>query len=75
LLSNSLGAAGGRHQPFCYVLVDMGDRPNQTTYVAQENIIALQADMQAMPNLPPRPVNHPDVSLSPTLDARQVHLS
>ncbi len=53
----------------------MGDRPNQTTYVAQENIIALQADMQAMPNLPPRPVNHPDVSLSPTLDARQVHLS
>lgn len=54
------GAAGGRHQPFYYVLVDMANRPNQMTYVAQENIIPLRVDAPC--NVPaPRPINHPDV--------------
>lgn len=31
--------AGGRHQPYYHVLVDHRDRPFQSTYVAQENIV------------------------------------
>ncbi|DBA89655.1 TPA: hypothetical protein ACH3X2_004547 [Trebouxia sp. C0005] len=30
---------GGRHQPYYHVLVDHRDRPFQSTYVAQENIV------------------------------------
>ena len=33
------GDAGGRHQPYYHVLVDHRDRPFQSTYVAQENIV------------------------------------
>ena len=32
-------SAGGRHQPYYHVLVDHRDRPFQSTYVAQENIV------------------------------------
>ena len=35
----SVLSAGGRHQPYYHVLVDHRDRPFQSTYVAQENIV------------------------------------
>ena len=37
-LSGSV-CAGGRHQAYYHVLVDHRDRPFQSTYVAQENIV------------------------------------
>ena len=38
MVSNG-GDAAGRHQPYYHVLVDHRDRPFQSTYVAQENIV------------------------------------
>lgn len=35
----SVTCVGGRHQPYYHVLVDHRDRPFQSTYVAQENIV------------------------------------
>jgi len=40
----SLLSAGGRHQPYYHVLVDHRDRPFQSTYVAQENIVRPMPD-------------------------------
>ncbi len=52
--------AGGRHQPFYHVLVDIGSRPNQSTYVAQENIERF-ADMPLARMGSPSAINHPEV--------------
>ncbi|CAL8465273.1 g4808 [Coccomyxa elongata] len=45
---------GGRDQPFYHVLVDPEDRPMQSTYVAQENIMLV-------PHQVVRQVYHPEV--------------
>ena len=46
-------AAGGRHQPYYHVLVDHRDRPFQSTYVAQENIV--RPPLAASPSTPAEP--------------------
>ncbi|KAK9903275.1 hypothetical protein WJX75_001714 [Coccomyxa subellipsoidea] len=51
---------GGRNQPFYHVLVDIGSRPNQSTYVAQENINRY-ADMPIARAVHPEAINHPEV--------------
>ena len=48
--------AGGRHQPFYNVAVDMQDRPHQCTYVAQENILIVPPCCADFPG-----IDHPDV--------------
>ena len=54
--------AGGRNQPFYHVLVDIGSRPNQSTYVAQENISRF-SDMPIARTGYPEAINHPEVLL------------